>query len=104
MRYGRKLDAKDKSIYETEKMLQLDGLKYISTPRTVKSGGGAAIVVNLEKFSLEKINIMIPYNLEVVWGLMRPKKTTAKIKEFIVGSFYSPTHSKNKHKICAEVA
>ena len=88
-----------KQIYEMEKMLQLDGLKYISTPRTTKRGGGAAIVVNLEKFSLEKIDVIIPYNLEVVWGLMRPRKMTSKIKEFIVGSFYSPPHSKKNSKL-----
>ena len=79
-----------KQQYEMEKMLQMDGLKYISTPRTTKRGGGAAIVVNIEKFSLEKIHVVIPHNLEVVWGLMRPKKTTSKIREIIVGAFYSP--------------
>ena len=42
---------------------------------------------------------MIPYNLEVVWGLMRPKKTTSKIKEFIVGSFYSPPHYKKNNQL-----
>ena len=55
-----------KQMYEIEKMLQLDGLKYISTPRTTKRGGGAAIVANIEKYSLEKIQVLIPYNLEVV--------------------------------------
>ena len=30
---------------------------------------------------------------------MRPKKTTASIKEFIVGSFYSPPHSKKNSKL-----
>ena len=53
-------------------------------------GGGAAIVVNLNKFSLEKIEIGIPHNLEVVWGLMRPKKTKSKIREIIVGAFLLP--------------
>ena len=85
--------------YQIEKMLHLNGLKYISTPRTGKRGGGAAIVVNLQQFSLEKIQVNNPYNLEVVWGLMRPKKTTASIKEFIVGSFYSPPHSKKNSKL-----
>ena len=66
--------------YQIEKMLHLNGLKYISTPRTGKRGGGAAIVVNLQQFSLEKIQVNNPYNLEVVWGLMRPKETTASIK------------------------
>ena len=29
-----------KQQYEIEKMMQMDGLKYISTPRTQKRGGG----------------------------------------------------------------
>ena len=80
-------------------MLQLDGLKYISTPRTTKRGGGAAIIANIEKYSLEKIQVLIPYNLEIVWGLLRPRKTTGKIKEFIVTAFYSPPHSKKNSKL-----
>ena len=46
-----------KQQFELEKMLQLNGLKYISTPRTTKRGGGAAIVVNLEKFSWKKCKL-----------------------------------------------
>ena len=88
-----------KQQYEVEKMFQLDGLKYISTPRITKRGGGAAIVVNTQKFSLEKIQVVIPHNLEVVWGLMRPKQTTAKIREFIIGAFYSPPNSKKNGKL-----
>ena len=64
-----------KQQFEIEKMFQLDGLKYLSTPRTTKRGEGAAIVVNLQKFSVEKIKVSIPNNLEVVWGLVRPKET-----------------------------
>ena len=39
-----------KHRFEIEKMLQLHGLKYISTPRLHKRGGGAAIVANLSNF------------------------------------------------------
>ena len=51
-----------KPQYEIEKMLQLECLKYISTPRTTKRGGGSAIVVNLSTFSLEK-KVLIPHKL-----------------------------------------
>ena len=60
--------------FEIEKMLQMEGLKYISTPRTTKRGGGAAIIVNTEKFSLDKLDLAVPHNLEIVWGIIRPKK------------------------------
>ena len=89
----------NKQQFEIEKMFQLDGLKYISTPRTQKRGGGAAIVVNTEKFSLEKIDVSIPHNLEVVWGLIRPKKITANIREIIIGAFYSPPSSRKNSKL-----
>ena len=88
-----------KQQFEIEKMLQMEGLKYISTPRTTKRGGGAAIVVNTEKFSLEKLQVNIPHKLEVVWGLMRPKKVTSKIREIIICAFYSPPKSKKNSKL-----
>ena len=83
--------------FELEKMYQMEGLKYISTPRTQKRGGGAAIVVNTKAFSVEKIEVIIPNQLEVVWGLLRPKNVTSKLKEIIVGAFYSPPKSKKKN-------
>ena len=61
-----------KHKFEIEKLMQLHGLKYISTPRMHKRGGGAAIVANLEKFTLEKLPIETS-NLEIVWGILRPK-------------------------------
>ena len=85
-----------KHQFEIEKMLEMDGLKYIFTSRTNKRGGGAAIFVNLRKFTIEKIQVTIPNNLEVVWGLMRAKKPSATIKEMIVAAFYSPPNYK-KH-------
>ena len=55
-----------------ESMLEIDGLQYISTPRPTnakgKAYGGAAIVINNEKFSCEKLNVFVPSTLEVVWG------------------------------------
>ena len=89
-----------KHKFEIEKMLQLHGLKYISTPRLHKRGGGAAIVANLSKFSLEKIDIMINDNLEIVWGLLRPRlSTVTPIREIIVVAFYCPPKSRKKTKL-----
>ena len=88
-----------KQQLEFEKMFQLDGLKYISTPRLTKRGGGTAIVVNQREFSLEKMSVSIPNNLEVVWGLVRPKKESATIREIIVAAIYSPPHSKKNNQL-----
>ena len=88
-----------KQQFELEKMLNMDGLKYISTPRMTKRGGGAAIVANLKKFSLDKIEVSNPDKVEVVFGLLRPKKTTCKIKEIIVAAFYSPPKSRKNPQL-----
>ena len=53
---------------------------YISTPRPgARRGGGAALVVNTAHFSISKLNVHIPDNLEIVWGLLRPNEITGKI-------------------------
>ena len=79
---------------EIEKLLEIDGLEYISNPRPVNSRGltygGAAVIVNKAKFSAQKIDVNIPKNLEAVWVLVKPKTNTTKFKKFIACSFYSP--------------
>ena len=84
--------------YAIEEMLESEGLKYISTPRPT-GWGGAAIIVNQEHFSLEKLNIHIPHNLEIIWGLMKPKDENATFKKIILCSFYSPPNSKKNTKL-----
>ena len=83
---------------EIEKLLEMNGLKYISTPRPT-DWGGAAIIVNQRKFSLEKINIFIPHNLVIIWGLLKPKSVEAKFKKIILCSYYSPPNSKKNSKL-----
>ena len=84
--------------YEIVNMLESEGLKYISTARPT-GWGGAAIIVNQEKFTLEELNISIPHNLEIIWGLVRPKDDSATFKKIIVCSFYSPPNSKKNGKL-----
>ena len=88
-----------KQQFELEKMLNMDGLKYISTPRITKRGGGAAIVAQLKNYSLDKIEVPNPNKFEVVFGILRPKKTTCRIKEIIIAAFYSPPKSKKNPKL-----
>ena len=77
-----------KHKFEIEKMLQQDGLKYISTPRpSSKRGGGCAIVADLHHFSLQKIDVIIPQSVEVTYGLLRAKDTKAKYKVIIAVAF-----------------
>ena len=84
--------------FQIENMLETDGLKYISTPRPT-GWGGAAIIVNQEHFTLEKLNIFVPNNLEIIWGIMKPKEETARYKKIILCSFYSPPNSRKNAKM-----
>ena len=74
-----------------EEMLELKGIEYISTPRPgARRGGGVGIAVNMKDFHLSKLNIKIPKSLEIVWGMLKPKKITGHIAKIIVCCFYSP--------------
>ena len=65
-----------KHQYKLEEMFETKGIIYISTPRPgLKRGGGVAIAANPSKFSLAKLNVQIPHQLEVsgiVWLLISP--------------------------------
>ena len=92
--------GKKKHMVEITKMLELEGLKYISTPRgSYKRGGGCAIVAYLPKYTLDKIDVNIPRSVEVVYGLLRPKQPSAEVKEIIVVAFYSPPKSRMKTQL-----
>ena len=86
-----------KHQFKLEELFELRGMKYISTPRPgTRRGGGAAIVVNTERFSISKLNIHIPKCLEVVWGIMKPVNITGKITKIITCCFYCPPKSTRK--------
>jgi hypothetical protein len=81
-------------------------LQYISCPRpNKKRGGGAAIIVNTRRFSISKLDITVPSKLEVVWGILRPKKIskTTLFKEFIICAFYSPPNYKKNNELQTHV-
>jgi hypothetical protein len=78
---------KKKNQFKLEELLEMRGIKYISTPRPgAQRGGGAAIAVRLDKFNISKLNIPLPRSVEVVWGLLKPKIVTGNISTIIVGT------------------
>ena len=93
-----------KHQFKLEELLEMHGIDYISTPRNLKRGGGAAILVDLEHFTLSKLNINIPKNLEIVWGLIKPKVICGKITKIICCSFYCPPKSKKKSALIEHMA
>ena len=82
-----------KHQFKLEELLELNGIKYISTPRP-GAQRGTAIAVRLEKFNISKLNIPLPRGVEVVWGLLKPKIVTGNISTIIVCCFYSPPRSR----------
>ena len=92
---------------EAEKLLELRGLKYFATTRKPNSKGvshgGAAILINLEKYSCQRLPIYIPHNLEIVWALLQPKSQNAKFKKIIVCSFYSPPNKRRNSKMADHI-
>ena len=82
--------------HKIEEALELHGIVYISNPRPKRRGGGAAITLCDPRslFTLSKLPIHVPPDLEVCWGLVKPRDPGA-IKEIIICSFYSPPHSKS---------
>ena len=83
-----------------ESMLELKGIKYVSTPRPgVRRGGGTALACSEERFHITKLNIQIPRPLEACFTLIKPKNPTGKTNNFICCSFYSPPRSKFNNKL-----
>ena len=83
--------------FKIEELYEMKELKYISTPRPgARRGGGVAIVVNTEHYSISKLNVHIPNSLEIVWGLLKPHEDSEKNKKIIVCCFYCPPKSKKK--------
>ena len=81
--------------FKLEELFEIQGIKYISTPRPgARRGGGAAIAVRQHRFSISKLNVPLPKGVEAVWGLLRPKSVTGKISRIIVCCFYSPPRSR----------
>ena len=85
---------------KTDKLLKEEGIKYVSAPRlSKKRGGGAALLIDIKKYSVEKVEVPNPNKLEVVFAVIRPKKTKCEVKEIILVSFYYPPKAKKAAKI-----
>ena len=83
-----------------ESMLEMKGIKYVSTPRPgAKRGGGVALACSQERFSMSKLNILVPKPLEACFALVKPKCPSGKSNKFIFCSFYSPPRSRSNNKL-----
>ena len=83
-----------------EELLELQGIKYVSTPRPgARRGGGTALACSEKFFHLTKLNIHIPKPLEACFALVRPKNPSGKMTKVICCSFYSPPRSTSRNKL-----
>ena len=83
-----------------EEMMEMKGVKYISTPRVGgRRGGGVAIAYSPEKFQVSKLNIDVPRPLECILALVKPTGLVGKAKRIIAICFYSPPRSKSNGKL-----
>ena len=55
--------------------------------------------MNQDNFTCDRLDINIPANPEVIWGLLKPKRNTAKFKKIIACAFYFPPKSKMNSKL-----
>ena len=94
-----------KHQFKLEELFEMEGVKYISTPRPgARRGGGAAIAVRVDDFSIKKLNVHIPSGLEVVWGLLKPRIISGKITKIISCCFYSPPRSKLRSNLVDHIS
>ena len=91
--------------FKLEGLLEKRGITYISTPRPgAQRGGGAAIAVKTDNYSISKLNIQLPKSVEAVWGLLKPKVIYGNISSIIVCSFYSPPKSRKNNILVDHLA
>ena len=65
----------DKLIYRKKilKMVHMEGLGILSRNRKTQRGGGVAIVYDSHVIDIQELNVIVPYNIEIVWRIGRPK-------------------------------
>ena len=56
---------KKKHQYKIQELFEIKGIGYVSTPRIKKTGGGSAITIDIEKYTMKEVKIDNPDNLEV---------------------------------------
>ena len=97
-------EREDKPI---EDIFDIDEFTVISNPYQRKGRGGRpAIILNNEKYNVDKLDISCPWGVEMVWALLTIKNATAmsKIQRIMVGSFYSKPGSRKKTQLLDHIA
>ena len=74
-----------------EEMCQMNGLTYISLPRSGrKRGGGCALLYRSDSFSVTRLSVEVPKPAEALWTLLRPTSLNRNNFKLLICCFYSP--------------
>ena len=65
--------------------------------RKTQRGGGVAIIYDSHVIDVQELNVIVPYNIEIIWGIGRPK--SGKIRTIIIASLYYPPRARKKNKV-----
>ena len=78
-------------------MFEKEGLGTISLNRKTRRGGGVAVIFDSAAINIDRLDIVVPFNLEIVWCIGRPRQ--GAVKDVIFAAFYYPPNSKKKKKM-----
>ena len=98
-------ETKKRHKNDIERLLYMEGMKFISTARPGgRRGGGCAIIADLTHYNLDQLDIPNPDKVEMCWGILRPKvPDNCTYKEYILGALYCPPNSKKKEKLTTHI-
>ena len=88
-----------KDLYKIQELLQMEGIEILFDIRKDKRGGGTAVAVCCESFSISRVNINIPRGLEVTVAKIKSKQEDMNTPPIIVFSIYSSPRSKFKSQL-----
>ena len=83
-----------KDLYQITKLLEMKGIELLFNIRKDQRGGGTAVAVCAEKFSISRVNVAIPKGIEVTIVKLKRKKTDMNTVPLFVFSIYSSPRSK----------
>ena len=87
-------------MFAIEEMFEMQGIKYISTPRPgSRRGGVVAIAYSSDKYQVSKLNIEVKKPLECLFAIIKPVDPNLKARKLVAVCFYSPPSSKSKTKL-----
>ena len=82
-----------------KELLEMKGIDFIYDTRKDKCGGGTAIAVCANLFSISRFNLKIPIGLELTVALIRSKSVNLMSRPIIAFSIYSSPRSKYKEDL-----